>query len=158
MTLAYALHLFERTRHTIAAEIQDLTDAQLLRVPDGFANNIAWNIGHVIALQQSMIYERSGLPAAVELAEMKQMYWGKTSPADWTETPDPQALLTMFMRHPAQLRADVDAGKFTNVAYAARTSGSGVQMQTVVEAMHYNNTHEALHRGAILALKDFVTE
>ncbi len=157
MTLAYAAHLFERNRHALYADIQHLTDAQLLLIPAGFENNIAWNLGHIIGIQQGLVYSRSGLPPHVDLAEMQKLYWVNTSPADWTEAPDPRALVTLLLAHAEQLLTDIDAGTFANVTYAPRTSGSGITCNTVAEAVYYNNTHEALHRGAILALKDFVT-
>src|SRR5216117_1669271 len=35
---------------------------QLNKVPDKFNNNIIWNIGHIIAAQQSLVYKTSNLP------------------------------------------------------------------------------------------------
>src|SRR5436190_2900616 len=35
---------------------------QLNKVPDKFNNNIIWNIGHIIAAQQSIVYKTSNLP------------------------------------------------------------------------------------------------
>ena len=36
--------------------------AQMNVVPDKFSNNIIWNIGHIIAAQQSLVYKISSLP------------------------------------------------------------------------------------------------
>ncbi|HLG39364.1 MAG TPA: DinB family protein [Chitinophagaceae bacterium] len=35
---------------------------QLNIVPDKFNNNLVWNIGHIIAAQQSLVYKTSNLP------------------------------------------------------------------------------------------------
>src|SRR5687768_12304842 len=35
---------------------------QMNIVPDKFSNNIIWNIGHIIASQQSLVYKLSNLP------------------------------------------------------------------------------------------------
>ena len=35
---------------------------QMNIVPDKFSNNIIWNIGHIVAAQQSLVYKTSNLP------------------------------------------------------------------------------------------------
>ena len=34
---------------------------QLNKIPDGFSNNIIWNIGHIVVSQQALVYRLSGL-------------------------------------------------------------------------------------------------
>ncbi len=154
-THLFPLQVFQKTRQTVFNAIESLTPAQLLVVPTGFANNIAWNLGHIIVLQQAMVYKRSGLASNCP-EEMTGMYWANTSPSDWESEPDSAELIRMLIDHPRQLEADYVGGKFNGTTYAERTSGSGVFMQTLEEAMSYNNYHEGLHLGAILALKEFV--
>jgi hypothetical protein len=35
---------------------------QLNKIPEGFSNNLIWNIGHVIVAQQSLVYRGSNQP------------------------------------------------------------------------------------------------
>jgi len=34
---------------------------QLNKIPEGFSNNLIWNIGHIIVTQQVLIYKLSNL-------------------------------------------------------------------------------------------------
>jgi len=40
--------------------IKDLSDEQLLIVPEGLNNNILWNLGHMVISQQYFVYHASG--------------------------------------------------------------------------------------------------
>jgi len=42
--------------------IEDFSLEELNKIPEGFNNNIIWNIAHVIATQQALVYGLSGLP------------------------------------------------------------------------------------------------
>ena len=155
-TPLFAIHVFQKTRQTVYDAVADLTDTQLLAVPTGFANNIAWNIGHIITIQQAIVYGLSGLEQAISAEIYRPLYWANTSPADWGEPPNSAELIQMLLDHPQQLAADYAAGKFANTHYKERTSGSGIYVNNIEDAISYNNYHEGLHLGAILALKEFV--
>ncbi len=134
--------------------IKDLTPEQFLHIPDKFDNNIAWNLGHMIVVQQLLTYSRSGLKPHVS-DEMIAMYRPGTSPADWTTQPDMQELFAMSREHMAQLTADYADGKFAN--YGGYTSSTtGLTLTTIEEAFGFNNYHEGLHMGAIMAMKNLL--
>src|SRR5690606_31573700 len=59
---------------------------QLNKIPDGFNNNIIWNIGHVIVVQQLLIYRGSN--QAMHLSEeLVNLYKTGTKPTkDVTQT------------------------------------------------------------------------
>ena len=136
--------------------VANLSDEQMLAIPDGFANNIAWNIGHLIVIEQVMIYERCGVDMHIDAESMRAMYWANTSPSDWEKQPDIAALIALLAEQPQQLENDLAAGVFTDKPFAPRTSGSGISISTLDEAIHYNNYHEGMHAGTMLSLLDFI--
>lgn len=40
-----------KTRQLLLKITENLTDEQLNKIPQGFKNNIAWNIGHLVVMQ-----------------------------------------------------------------------------------------------------------
>jgi hypothetical protein len=47
-------------------QIDYLTTKQLNEIPEGFNNNVIWNLGHLICVQQNMCYVKAGLSIAVD--------------------------------------------------------------------------------------------
>ena len=148
-----AIDTFRQTRKLLALAVQGLTAEQMLAIPTGFDNNIAWNLGHILSVQQSLTYRLSGLPMTTT-AEQNRMYRPGTSPADWAAPPDLDELIALIPVQGEQLAEDYAAGKFTT--YQDYTTSTGVRLQNVDEAIIFNTFHEGMHLGAILALRNFV--
>ena len=61
----WAFDITIKTRKFLNSFIENLSLLELNKVPDGFNNNIIWNIAHVIVTQQLLVYNLSGLPTIV---------------------------------------------------------------------------------------------
>src|ERR1700712_2340015 len=55
-----ALQIIAKPRTKVLEIIQNLSIEQTNLIPEGFRNNIIWNLGHMIAAQQGICYKRSG--------------------------------------------------------------------------------------------------
>lgn len=139
--------------HNISA---DLTADQMLAVPDGFDNNIAWNIGHIIVASQNIVYGRSSTPMSIS-DEMVAMYKPGTSPADWSAVPDTKALLTMFMENQQQLEDDFAADIFKGPFETFTSPSSGISFSDLDGALVFDVYHHSQHYGMIMALNNFVS-
>ena len=148
------ISILTQQRRLIIGAVKDLSQEQWFAIPNGFNNNVAWNIGHIIMVQQAFAYRLTGQETLIS-DEMTKMYSPGSSPADWSGQPDSAELLTMLHEHPIQTQADYDAGKLTEKFHTYTTS-TGVTLTNVEESMVFNNFHEGLHLGTILALKDFM--
>jgi hypothetical protein len=149
----YSFEMLFQSRQLIYKAVADLPAEQMLAIPAGFDNNIAWNLGHLIVVQQSLHYRLSGLPMYVSM-DLVNMYKGGTSPADWQTTPNIPELLELLTTLPHKLAEDVTAGKFQQ--FHPYTTSTGVNMQNMNDALTFNQFHEGLHLGFILALKNVV--
>lgn len=148
-----ALSILKQTRKLLYWSVRNLSNEQFLAMPTGFDNNIAWNVGHVIVVQQDMTYGACGLDPYIS-KEMIASFKEGTFPANWTTPPSLAEFKQMLKEHPDRLIADYEAGKFAS--YQPYKSSTGVKLETFSEALNFNNYHEGLHLGTILALRNFV--
>ncbi|MEP0711071.1 MAG: DinB family protein, partial [Algoriphagus sp.] len=58
-------HIWKTNRTIYSKFLHHNSLAQLNKIPEGFNNNLIWNIGHVIVVQQRLVYALSGLPMAI---------------------------------------------------------------------------------------------
>lgn len=144
--------MFVQGRKLLARAVANLTAEQWLHIPDGFDNNIAWNIGHIIAVQQSITYRLSGIPQYTT-KEFFKLYGPGSSPSAWSEQPDITELEAMIMTHVDLLVADYAAEKFQQ--YIPFTTSTNVTLSSLAEGLAFNQFHEGLHLGTILALRNF---
>ena len=152
--MSASIHILKETRQLLLAAIRNLSDEQCFAIPDGFDNNIAWNVGHIISVQQRLIYGRS--QRAMDMpADSIMMYLPGTSPADWLTQPDMAELIDMVQRHLAHLERDYAIDNFFAGFKEMKTS-TGVLLRNIEESMVFNNFHEGLHLGTILSLRNFV--
>jgi len=61
----YSFDIALKNRKLLKSLMENLSLEELNKVPDGFNNNIIWNIAHTIITQQLLVYKLSGLPMIV---------------------------------------------------------------------------------------------
>lgn len=150
-----AIGIHRHIRSSIQSAVEGLSSEQLHAMPEGFDNNVAWNIGHLLVVQQRLLYQRCGLPMSVP-EEMVPLYLPNTSPADWETEPDAEALVAMLMPQQEQLEADFAAGHFSENGFSQFTTGSGIALSDLEGVLVFNTYHEAQHYGFIQALLNIV--
>ena len=157
--LQAAADILMGARERMANGLKELTPEQWFTQPDGFANNIAWNVGHLVMAQQGLCYGRLGLDAPIgqeKISELRTLYGSGTSPADWTENPDTDELVRLFVELPKQMGEDVAAGKFDNLEMPEPVEGRFPPPQSVMHGLIFNQYHEGLHLGTIGELIGFM--
>lgn len=148
-----AFKIWETSRNLYLGFLEKYTLEQLNKVPEGFSNNLIWNIGHIIVAQQGLVYKSSGLPGYVP-DELFALYKPSTKPTGTTSEEEVAELKELLISLIAQTKADYYAGKF--VTYNARMTGTGFQVASLTDAIQFNNYHEALHLGVIMSIRKFV--
>jgi hypothetical protein len=144
----------KKTRIFLLELIKDLSVEQLNAIPEGFNNNIIWNLGHLIASQQSLCYLRSGLTPVVD-EKIIQFYKSQTKP----EVPAPEEEITRIKQVSLtaleQLNEDYQKNKFSS--YESFTTRYDVTIESIDDALEFLLFHEGLHLGYIMALKRSLT-
>ena len=75
--------IWETNRNIYVKFLENYTLEQLNVIPTGFSNNLVWNLGHIIVIQQALVYRLSGLPMYVS-DELFEMYRNGSKPTGET--------------------------------------------------------------------------
>lgn len=130
-------------------QLIEKTDYELLfKIPEGFNNNIIWQIGHCITSQQRHMYMRSGLPMYIREEFMENFKIG-TSPSSWNIIPDVGEVKHLLMYTVERLYKDLELGIFVN--YEPFSLPIGFQVNNHIQALQASNFHEAEHSGIIFS-------
>jgi hypothetical protein len=155
----YTAHLativdFNQTlRKVVLDYIKDLSEEQLLIVPTGFNNNIAWNLGHIVTTQQLLSYGLGGLTLNIP-KHYVPMYSKSTSPAGWLKQPDTKEIKELLLTLLPRFEADCKLDKFAN--YKEYTTSIGLVLRSIEDQIPMNYGHDMQHIGVIQSLTKLV--
>lgn len=121
----------------------------LYKIPNGFNNNIWWNIAHVVVTQQKLVYGLSGLPLNISNDLVESYQKGSFPKAHPTPT-EVTAIKKLLFELPEKTVMDYEKGIFQN--FKPYMTTPKVELKSVEDAIAFNIFHEGLHLGSILAL------
>ncbi|MCL9805956.1 DinB family protein [Flavobacterium amniphilum] len=151
--MEYTFKINLLSRNVLLKFLENHTLEQLNKVPDGFSNNLIWNIGHIVVVQQMLVYRLSGLPMMVSDAMVAKYMKGTKPEADVTleEVEEIKSLLFATLEQSKKDFAD-DIFK----TYNEFTTSAGYTVTSVKDAMEFNNYHEGMHTGIMMQIKKFI--
>ena len=126
---------------------------QLNAIPEGFSNNLIWNIGHSIVVQQMLVYKLSDLPMMIS-DEMVEKYKRGTKPEHSVSQSEVDEMKVLLFSTLEKTKKDFSEKLFQN--YNEFTSLSGFTMKSATDAIEFNNYHEALHLGIMMQIRKFI--
>jgi hypothetical protein len=141
------------SRNLLSQMLAGYTLEQLNKIPEGYNNNLIWNIAHVIVVQQMLVYKLSGLPMMIS-EEMVEKYKKGTKPehiATQAEVDEIQSLLAKTIN---QSETDLENNIFIN--YQEYPTSAGIVLKSASDAIAFNNFHEGLHIGIIMSIRKFI--
>lgn len=151
--MSFELEILKKNRALVLKVVEGLSIEQLNKIPEGFNNNIVWNIAHMVVTQQLLCYEFSDLPISVSEVLLKSFRKG-TCPEFEVSLVKYEEIKRLFSILPEQLEADYRAGIFKT--YQEYTTSVAITLNDIDEAIAFNNLHEGIHLGIILSLKKLV--
>ncbi|WP_366185581.1 DinB family protein [Flavobacterium ovatum] len=143
-----------KIQRNLAVQFLDhYTLEQLNTIPEGYRNNLIWNIAHMVVTQQLLVYKFSGLPMQVsdELVERYKKGTEVTAPATETEIAE---IKTLLVDTAVQNEKDFANGLFVN--YAEYPTSTGFVIKNVADALSFNVFHEGMHIGIMMRLRKLV--
>lgn len=144
----------QTSREVLTRLLENHTLEQLNKIPEGFNNNLIWNIGHIIVVQQMLVYKLSGLPMLIS-DEMVNTYKKGTKPEREITQEEVIQMGSLLLETIRQTEADYKDKIFKT--YQEFTSMSGFTMNNVEDALAFNYYHEAIHTGIIMGIRKFIS-
>lgn len=144
------IQLLREIRTTLVQELDALTLEQLNHIPKSHNNNIIWNIGHCLVVQQLLCYGLSNLTPYVDKS-IGLKYKRGSAPEQPATQEEVDWIKAMLLKSVDLLEQDLAAEKFKT--FNPYTVGFGTHLSSIEDTVRFNNVHEGLHYGYLLALK-----
>ena len=145
--------VLKKSRELVFNLIDGLTIEQLHKIPEGFNNNIAWNVAHLVVTQQLLLYKLSGLQCLVS-DELIDNYRKGTKPTETFTEEEFEEVKELLLGLPDTLKEDFSAGIFSD--YTEYKTSTGFVLDSFKTALAFNNMHEGIHLGVIMAIRKLV--
>ncbi|XLS28945.1 DinB family protein [Flavobacteriaceae bacterium M23B6Z8] len=137
-------------RNYFASCLDELSLSFLFEIPSGYNNNIIWQIGHVVSVQQQLVYGLSGLPLLVSKDFIKK-YGRGSSPERNINSADVEEIKLLLFRTIEQTKTDLENDVFKS--FRVYKTLAGTELHNVKDALLFNNFHDKLHMDRIQKLK-----
>ena len=104
--------ILRKSRELVIKELESLTMDQIHKTPQGFKNNIAWNVAHLVVTQQLLHYKLSGLnPLCSD--ELIETHRKGTAPTKIFTEEEFEEVKELLVGLPDTLEEDYEAGIIT---------------------------------------------
>jgi hypothetical protein len=149
----FQIDVLKATRENILRVMDGLTMGQLNHIPEGFKNNLIWNFGHVVVTQQLLNYALSGLPMYLSDTIVNKYRKG-AKPEGAVSEAEYEMLKKKAFDLIEVLKKDYEAGIFQT--FKSYSTSYKVTLSSIHESVSFNNAHEALHLGTVMALRKLI--
>jgi len=143
------LKMLSTSIDNVLTKIDKLSIAQLNEMPEGFSNNIIWNVAHLMVVQKLLIYGLSDNETNLE--EVILNHYKKGAKPQYRVVQEEidyvKAELKKFV---PQLEIDIKKNIFKN--YKAYLTSYNFEITNFNEAVVMVNLHYGLHVGTILKM------
>lgn len=142
-----------RIRELSSVLLEEMTLDEINQIPKGFSNNILWNTGHMLVVLQKLTYGLSGNTLLLS-DELINAFGKGTKPEEKYTQESYEKVKKLLVCTAKDLKQDYESGIFK--AFNEFTTGLGVKLTSIEEAIHFVSVHEAIHYGYMLALRKAV--
>jgi hypothetical protein len=147
------IQVLKNPRLYILEILKDFSIEQLNKIPEGHNNNIAWNLGHMAATQQTLCYLRSGIPFVLE-EDFINTYKSGTKPEKFINEGEFERIKDHLLSPLDQFEQDLKADLFKNLTpFVTRY---GVPINNIDDAAAFLPFHEGLHIGYVMSMRKLV--
>ena len=133
--------------------LKQFTLEQLNTIPEGFNNNILWNIAHTMVTHQLLTYKRAGQNMAIPKEWVGYFAKGTKPERDFTIEEVKVIDAALFTTY-EQFEADAKQGIFAEMK--PYTTSTNMVLENLESTQNFILFHDGLHLGSVLALAKLV--
>ncbi len=149
------LHHLETVRSITLNVLSSVTEEESLLTPNGFSNNIVWNLGHIAYIQEKLVFELAGqknqLPPSYE-----QLFAAGTNPSQWEEEPPTLTQLQEELTAQTERIKEFIPAHFDMKLAKPFTNKAGISFDYVGSTFLFSFYHEGMHVETIKQIKKAV--
>jgi hypothetical protein len=149
---------FDLLRHSRANYVHYLDNYsldQLNTVPLGYKNNLIWNIGHIVATADILMYKMNGLPMQMD-EPFIEAYRKGSQPEVAVNQTFVDKLRNDIEAQVVRITTDYENKVFPASVLKPYTTSFGNTLNTIEDALSFNLIHEGLHHGIMLNIRKFI--
>lgn len=146
----YHFQAHKQVRENLLELLNTSSIEDLVLIPDGFNNNLFWNIAHTVATQQLLHYYLSGNDFRIDKYWI-ETYKKGTIPKLDVSISEVEDLGFLLVETSKILVKDYEADFFSS--YTPYETSFGLKLSQIQDAIIFNNMHESLHYGYAMAQK-----
>jgi len=147
------IETIRKIRSVLLEHLKDLSTEQFNQIPHGFNNNIIWNLGHIISVQQGICYKRAGLPTLIS-DDFFERFKPGSKPEGIISDDEIAHIKQLLFTTLDQLETDYNKQIFSN--YTAWSTRHGMEIAGIDDGIKFLLFHEGLHSGNIMTMKQFL--
>ncbi|MEM7550533.1 MAG: DinB family protein [Bacteroidota bacterium] len=151
--MSFQTDLLRQSRKNLLGLISPFSLEQLNQVPSGFKNNLAWHLGHVIVTHQLICYRLANIDVKVD-EEIIGKYRKGTKPEGMISEEEISFLKEQAVVLVNQFEEDLSKGIFVN--FKEYHTSFGVILNSTDDSISFNNIHEGLHLGYVMAMRKMI--
>jgi hypothetical protein len=119
----------------------------LNQIPQGYNNNIIWNIGHIVAVFDALCYSLSGNKNYTSTTFIEKYKKGTTPETSFTEA-DKDEIASLLISQIEKFEKDLENNVFQN--YTEYKTSFQNTLQNIEDALQFNLIHEGIHFGYLM--------
>lgn len=134
--------------------VKEVSESQADSVPEGFNNNIRWNLGHVYLVQEKFAF--GFIPEPLPMPEgFTELFGRGTKPSEWkVQLPTLLELIKLLEDQTSLIKEKLD-NRLDEVVANPFKMPSGLTLKTIGEFLTFSMYHEGMHVQTIKMLKKF---
>ncbi|MDT3959837.1 DinB family protein [Staphylococcus kloosii] len=144
------------TQNLITKSIKDLDENEATIQPDNANNNIKWQLGHLILLNDFLVFENINGENALKQTNAKYFLWG-TSPKDFDgNEPSFEELKSLLKEQFDRIFNSLEEQLKKDRNEVIELKNIGITMENFNQSIHFAILHSNRHFGQIVLLKSMI--